>query len=80
MSVLDFLIYGYLIGWALTTIALALTVRRLQDQARPQPHPIPLSVVAGAAWPILVLGVAEYASVAAAAAVVHDEDDELVNA
>jgi hypothetical protein len=55
---------GYLLGWVVTTIGLALTIRRLNDPARPQPHPIPLAVAAGAAWPLVILGAAEMATVA----------------
>jgi hypothetical protein len=76
--VTQILLTGYLIGWLVTTVVLAFTVRKMQDPARPQPHPLPLTVLAGAVWPILILGVAEYASVAAAAAVVHDDDHTLL--
>jgi ABC-type Mn2+/Zn2+ transport system permease subunit len=55
---------GYLLGWVMTTIGLALTIRKLSDPARPQPHPIPLAVAAGAAWPLVILGAAEMATVA----------------
>ena len=40
--------YGYLIGWVVTTIALALTGRN-------QSHPT-IAVVAGSAWPVLLVG------------------------
>jgi hypothetical protein len=63
-------LYGYLTGWVLTTIGLALTVHRLQDPA-PLPHPIPLSIAAGAAWPVLILGAAEMAAVALAVEVIR---------
>jgi hypothetical protein len=61
------LLYGYLAGWCLTTIGMALTVRRL----RPVPHPISLAIAAGAAWPVLLLGAAQLAVVALAAEVVR---------
>jgi hypothetical protein len=62
--VIDTVLYSYLIGWFVTTIGLALTVRKLQDPVRPQLHPTPLVVAAGAAWPLLVLGAAQMAAVA----------------
>jgi hypothetical protein len=55
---------GYLLGWVMTTIGLALTIRKVNDRVRPQPHPIPLAVAAGAAWPLVILGAAEMAAVA----------------
>ncbi|MGH3642400.1 MAG: hypothetical protein ACRDUX_25620 [Mycobacterium sp.] len=73
---IEVLLYGYLAGWVLTTLGLAFSADRIQDPHSPQRHP--LALAAGAAWPVLLLGVAEYAAVAAAAAVVHDEDRELL--
>jgi hypothetical protein len=61
------LLYGYLAGWCLTTIGMALIVRRL----RPVPHPIALAIAAGAAWPVLLLGAAQLAVVALAAEAVR---------
>jgi len=65
--VIGTLLYGYLTGWVLTTIGLAVSVQRLKQPARLRPHPIPLSIAAGAAWPVLILGVVEMAVVALAA-------------
>ena len=53
---------GYLLGWVMTTIGFALTIRKINDRVRPQPHPIPLAVAAGAAWPLVILGAAEMAA------------------
>jgi hypothetical protein len=64
--VIDTLLYGYLTGWVLTSIGLAVTAHRLQHPARPQPHPIALSVAAGTVWPVLILGAAQMAVVALA--------------
>jgi hypothetical protein len=75
---IDTLLYGYLAGWVLTTIGLALTVRRLQHPVRPQPHSIPLSVAAGAVWPVLVLGAAEMAAIALACKAIRDADEGLL--
>ncbi|MDT5128199.1 MAG: hypothetical protein QOH54_3843 [Mycobacterium sp.] len=63
---IDTLLYGYLTGWVLTSIGLAVTVHRLQHPARPQPHPIALSIAASAVWPVLILGAAQMAVVALA--------------
>jgi hypothetical protein len=64
LKVIAALLYGYLAGWVLTTIGMALTVRR----RRPVPHPIPLAIAAGAAWPVLLLGAAQLGIVALVAA------------
>ena len=53
----------YLLGWVLTTIGLALAVGKLNDRVAPQAHPLPLAVAAGAAWPLVLLGAAQFAIV-----------------
>ena len=53
-------LYGYLAGWVLTTVGMALAVRRF----RPVHYPIPLAIAAGAAWPVLLVGAAQLAVVA----------------
>ncbi|MDT5354968.1 MAG: hypothetical protein QOJ56_3500 [Mycobacterium sp.] len=58
------LLYSYLIGWAATSVGVALAVRKLHDAVRPPSNPIPLAVAAGAAWPLVVLGAAQMAIVA----------------
>jgi hypothetical protein len=50
-------LYGYLIGWAVTSMGLALTRRQ-------QSRPTSVVVVVGAAWPLLLLGVAQFLAVA----------------
>ena len=50
-------LYSYLIGWAVTSIGLALT-------ARHELRPTSVVVVAGAVWPLLLLGAAQFVAVA----------------
>ena len=57
-------LYSYLLGWAATSVGLALAIRKLHDPVRPPSNPIPLAVAAGAAWPLVVLGAAQMATVA----------------
>jgi|KBSSwiStaDraftv2_1062776.scaffolds.fasta_scaffold104485_3 hypothetical protein len=45
-------LYSYLTGWVVTAIGLALMGRRLA-------RPASVAVVAGAAWPLLLLGAAQ---------------------
>lgn len=60
-------LYGYLVGWLLTTVGFALVVRR----KRPISHPVAVTIAAGSTWPVLLLGAAELAVVALAAAAVR---------
>jgi hypothetical protein len=56
----------YLLGWVMTTIGLSLLVGKLNDRVAPQSRPVPLAVGAGALWPLLLLGAAQFAIVAIA--------------
>jgi hypothetical protein len=62
--VLSTVLSCYLLGWVMTTIGLALVVGKLNDRVAPQAHPLPLAVVAGAAWPLVLLGAAQFTIVA----------------
>jgi hypothetical protein len=63
------------VGWTLLAIYGAIALisavivyvlsRRAGDTRRPPTHPLILSLVAGAAWPLLLLGLAEFGSFAA---------------
>jgi hypothetical protein len=57
-------LYSYLLGWVVTSMGLALAVRKLHDPVRPPSHPTPIVVAAGAVWPLVVLGAAQMATVA----------------
>ncbi|MCW2551807.1 MAG: hypothetical protein JWR13_27 [Mycobacterium sp.] len=67
------LLYGYLGGWILTSIVVAVAAWRLQDQRGPAAHPRLMSIVAGAAWPVLVVALAEAGAVALTAEVLHEK-------
>ena len=53
----------YLCGWVLTTIGTLVAVSRLPDRRRPQL----LAILAGALWPVLVVGVIELIAIVAVA-------------
>jgi hypothetical protein len=76
--VIDLLLYGYLGGWVVASILAALVAWRLRDAHSPPPSPALLCVVAGAAWPILLVALIEAAVVALTAEVLH-EDEELLS-
>lgn len=60
---------SYLVGWLVAGSAIYVTARRTADRRSPAPHPFLISVVAGAAWPLLVLGLVEMSSLVLAAKV-----------
>jgi hypothetical protein len=49
----------YLCGWVVTTIGTLVAVNRLPDRRRPHL----LAVLAGALWPVLVVGVIELVAI-----------------
>jgi hypothetical protein len=64
--VINTVLYSYLLGWAATSIGLALAVAKLQDPVRPESNPVLLAVAAGIAWPLVAVGAAQMATVALA--------------
>jgi hypothetical protein len=68
---LEVLLYGYLTGWALTTSCVAFAVSWTRDRPSPLSASLPLLIGVGAAWPVLLAGVVEYAGVVAAGSVVR---------
>jgi hypothetical protein len=46
----------YLSRWLVGTIVAYTAARHLTDQCEPAPHPLYVSVVAGARWPPLLVG------------------------
>ncbi|MDT5068483.1 MAG: hypothetical protein QOK02_4638 [Mycobacterium sp.] len=54
----------YLFGCVMTAVGFALAARTLNHRDAPAPHPIPLAVAAGAAWPLVLLGAAQFGIVA----------------
>jgi hypothetical protein len=63
VRVVVMLIVVYLGGWLSVTIAAYAAGRRLADRESPAAHPLMVSVVAGAVWPLLVVGLVELSSV-----------------
>jgi biotin transporter BioY len=71
------LLYGYLGGWIVTSIVVGLVVWRLRDGRAPAPHPALMSIVAGAAWPVFVVAIAEVGAVALTAEVLHEDEHRI---
>jgi hypothetical protein len=57
-------LYSYLIGWIITSVGLALATRV-------RSRPASVVVAAGAVWPLLVLGAAQFAAIALVTEVVR---------
>ena len=55
----------YLGGWILTTLVTFAEGKHLRDRSGPAPHSLLVSVVAGALWPLILLGVADIGAVVA---------------
>lgn len=60
----DVLIFAYAIGWLLTSFGTYAAGRRLcVDCPRPD-HPVVVSILAGAVWPFVLLGLIEVGALA----------------
>lgn len=69
------LLVGYAAVALVAAVAVFVVSARLGDERRPGPQRLVLSLAAGAVWPVLLLGLAEYGSFAIyAKAHKHDED------
>jgi hypothetical protein len=66
----------YLLGWVMTTIGLALVAGKLNDRVAPRSRPIPLAVGAGAVWPLVLLGAAQFATVALVLSAIRRRTDD----
>jgi hypothetical protein len=63
------LIVIYLGGWVVMASALFIVTSHFADFRSPASHPFGMSVLAGAVWPFLIVGMAEFGSLAACAKV-----------
>jgi len=68
------LLFGYLGGWLVTSIAVAIGAHRLQDELAPPTHPGLMSILAGAVWPVLIVAIVEVGAVALTAEVRHEDE------
>jgi hypothetical protein len=71
------LIVIYLGGWVVVTIGLYGVGKHFSDRRSPAPHPLAVSVIAAALWPLLLVGMVELTS-AAMYARVHKKDEPSV--
>lgn len=53
----------YLAGWIVATLGMYAASKRWNDRGSPAPHPLWVSVIAGAVWPLLLVGMVELSSV-----------------
>ncbi len=81
----DVIVMTYLLGWPLAGVILAVVSRLLQNRLRP--HLLAASLLAGAVWPLLLLGVGQFVGVVAIAKALAEDEagpaavaaDELVS-
>ena len=59
LRVVVLLVVIYVGGWLAVSVAVYAAGRRLTDRESPATHPLMLSLAAGAAWPLLVVGLVE---------------------
>jgi hypothetical protein len=57
------LLVVYFVGWVAASLAAHAIGKRLAERHSPAVHPLVLSVVAGALWPLLLVGLVEFSSV-----------------
>jgi hypothetical protein len=67
----------YLGGWVIAALALYAAGRRFAFELDPGPHPVVVSILAGAVWPLLIIGLAELSSIAVATKV-HPKEEASV--
>ena len=53
----------YFVGWVVTSCAAYAAGKRFTTRRSPAVHPVMVSVVAGAVWPLLIVGLVELSSV-----------------
>ena len=63
----DSLMVAYAVGWPLATVALIVSARWLRDRWSPAPSALGMTALAGAIWPVLLVGVIEFWLVSVAA-------------
>ncbi len=71
----DVIITIYLMGWPLSSLALAVASRLTPRRLRPAPRVlVPVIIAAGGLWPLLVLGIGQFAGVMAISKALADDD------
>ena len=58
-----FLVGLHCCGWIVVSLGLYAVGRRLSDNESPAPHPLWISFLGGAVWPLVLIGVVELGSV-----------------
>ena len=61
----------------LSAVGVYIVSRRMGDARRPATHPLILSVLAGALWPLLLIGLVEFGSFAAYVKMHRDHDEDI---
>jgi ABC-type Mn2+/Zn2+ transport system permease subunit len=65
----------YLVGAAMTAVVTFALARHWRDMTRPAAHTMLLSVVAGALWPLVVVGALQLGAIALVVAMIRGHRD-----
>ncbi|ULE35022.1 hypothetical protein [Mycobacterium sp. IDR2000157661] len=71
---MELLLGLYCCGWIAVSLGLFFAGRRLSQCDSPAPHPVWISVLGGALWPLVLVGVIELSSVVVYSRVQHKTD------
>jgi hypothetical protein len=74
--VADVIVVVYLSGWLLTSAALVVSSRLLKSRRSPAKHAVSISLLAGGAWLLLLLGAAQFGALVALSKALAEEDNE----
>jgi hypothetical protein len=75
--VADVIVVVYLFGWLLTSAALVVSSRLLNRRRSPARHPLAVSLLAGGAWVLLLLGAAQFGALVALSKALADDENAL---
>jgi hypothetical protein len=59
-NVTDVIVLAYSLGWVLTSVGLVVASHRVRSDVRPVPDAVVVSLVAGGAWPLLLVGAVQF--------------------
>lgn len=60
---MEILLGLYFCGWIVVSLGLYVAGRRFADPGSPAPHPVWISFLGGAVWPLVLIGFIELSSV-----------------
>jgi hypothetical protein len=77
--VIEVLHFGYSLGWIFTAVAVFVVGQRLRDDHLPSPQTVLWSLVAGAIWPLLLVGALQLGATILVSRMLRDEPEPEMN-